>query len=188
MLSSGVPLPLTEIRVVTETGVVPPGEAGEIEIRGPTVFAGYVGDQPTGSRDAADDWFSTGDAGYLDRDGYLYVVDRRDDLIISGGENVYPAEIERVLAEHPSVLDAGVIGVADDSWGSRPVAAVVWRGDAHRAPLDLHHHCLKHLPGYKIPDRFLLVSELPRSPSGKLLRRALREMIADSPERTTAEI
>ena len=188
MLSSGVPLPLTEIRVVTETGVVPPGEAGEIEIRGPTVFAGYAGDQPTGSRDAADDWFRTGDAGYLDRDGYLYVVDRRDDLIISGGENVYPAEIERVLAEHPSVLDAGVIGVADDSWGSRPVAAVVWRGDAHRAPLDLHHHCLKHLSGYKIPDRFLLVSELPRSPSGKLLRRALREMIADSPERTTAEI
>ena len=141
-----------------------------------------------GSRDAADDWFRTGDAGYLDRDGYLYVVDRRDDLIISGGENVYPAEIERVLAEHPSVLDAGVIGVADESWGSRPVAAVVWRGDADRAPLDLHHHCLKRLSGYKIPDRFLLVSELPRSPSGKLLRRALREMIADSLERTTAEL
>src|SRR5215212_10657072 len=188
MLSSGVPLPLTDIRVVTETEVVPPGEAGEIEIRGPTVFAGYAGDQPTGSRDAANDWFRTGDAGYLDREGYLYVVDRRDDLIISGGENVYPAEIERVLAEHPSVLDAGVIGVADESWGSRPVAAVVWRGDADRAPLDLHHHCLKHLSGYKIPDRFLLVSELPRSPSGKLLRRALSDMIADSLERTTAEL
>ena len=78
----------------------------------------------------ADGWFRTGDAGHLDGDGYLYVVDRRDDLIISGGENVYPAEIERVLRQLPSVLDAGVIGVPDASWGSRPVAAVVWRGDS----------------------------------------------------------
>ena len=119
----------------------------------------------------ADGWFRTGDAGYLDGDGYLYVVDRRDDIFISGGENVYPAEIERVLRDHPLVLDAGVIGVPDESWGTRPVAAVVWRGDPDRARLDLLQHCRQHLAGYKIPDRILLLDELPRSPSGKLLRR-----------------
>ena len=182
--SSGLALPLTEIRIVTETEVALPGEVGEIEIRGPTVFAGYVGDETVGSRDLADGWFRTGDGGYVDSDGYLYVVDRRDDLIISGGENVYPAEIERVLHEHPSVLDAGVIGVPDESWGSRPVAAVVWRGDPNCARLDLLHHCREQLPGYKIPDRFLLLDELPRSPSGKLLRSVLREMIAESLDRT----
>jgi o-succinylbenzoate---CoA ligase len=126
--------------------------------------------------------------GYLDSDGYLYVVDRRDDLIVSGGENVYPAEIERVLRQHPSVLDAGVIGVPDESWGSRPMAAVVWRGDVDRARVDLRDHCRQHLPGYKIPDRFLFLSELPRSASGKLLRRALRETIAASPRQRAAEI
>ena len=86
------------------------------------------------------------------------------------------------------MLDAGVIGILDESWGSRPVAAVVWRGDADQAQLGLLQHCRQQLPGYKIPDRFLLLSEIPRSPTGKLLRRALREMIAESPERTAAEI
>ena len=185
--SSGQPLPLTEVRIVTETGVASPEEVGEIEIRGPTVFAGYLGDDGAGSNELADGWFRTGDAGYLDRDGYLFVVDRRDDLIVSGGENIYPAEIERVLREHPSVLDAGVIGVPNESWGSRPVAAVVWRGDRNRAHLDLRHHCQRHLPAYKIPDRFLLLAELPRSPSGKLLRRVLREMIAESLPPTPTE-
>jgi O-succinylbenzoic acid--CoA ligase len=179
--SSGLPLPLTEVRIVAEGGVAPPGETGEIEIRGPTVFAGYVGERVGGSHDLTDEWFRTGDAGYLDRDGYLYVVDRRDDLIISGGENVYPAEIERVLREHPSVLDAGVIGVADDAWGSRPLAAVVWAGDPDRAHLELRAHCRQHLPRFKTPDRFQLLGELPRSPSGKLLRRELREQIVEAP-------
>jgi acyl-CoA synthetase (AMP-forming)/AMP-acid ligase II len=186
--SSGLPLPLTNLRITTPTGVGRPGEVGEIEIRGPTVFAGYLSDRFEGSQAIADGWFRTGDAGHLDDDGYLYVIDRRDDLIISGGENVYPAEIERVLREHPSVLDAGVIGIADESWGSRPVAVVVWSGAPDRAGLDLLHHCQLHLPGYKIPDRFLLLPELPRSPSGKLLRRALREMIGESPERTEADV
>jgi O-succinylbenzoic acid--CoA ligase len=116
------------------------------------------------------------------------VIDRRDDLIISGGENVYPAEIERVLREHSSVLDAGVIGVADHSWGSRPLAAVVWSGAPEQAHTDLVHHCRRYLPGYKIPDRFVLLCELPRSPSGKLLRHALREMIGESPELLDADV
>jgi o-succinylbenzoate---CoA ligase len=141
-----------------------------------------------GSRDTVDGWFRTGDAGHLDSDGYLYVLDRRDDLIISGGENVYPAEIERVLREHRSVLDAGVIGVEDESWGSRPVAAVVWSGGPDQAGPELLRHCQRRLSGYKIPDRFVLLSELPRSPSGKLLRRVLREMIGESPRRIEGKL
>jgi o-succinylbenzoate---CoA ligase len=185
--SAGLPLPLTEIRIVTESGVAPPGETGEIEVRGPTIFAGYVGEETAPSHGMAGGWFRTGDAGYLDSDGYLYVVDRRDDLIISGGENVYPAEIERVLREHPSVLDAGVIGVPDETWGSRPLAAVIWAGEPDRARLALLDHLQQQLPGYKIPDRFVLLNEIPRSASGKLLRRVLRETIAESLARTAAE-
>jgi o-succinylbenzoate---CoA ligase len=186
--SSGVPLPLTEVRIVVEAGVAPPGEVGEIEIRGPTVIASYIGDHSPEPSDLNNGWFRTGDLGYLDGDGYLYVVDRRDDLIVSGGENVYPAEIERVLRQHRSVLDAGVIGVPDESWGSRPVAAVVWQGDVDRARVDLLDHCRQHLTGYKIPDRFLFMTELPRSASGKLLRRALRETIAGLPQRPGPEM
>ena len=184
--SSGLPLPLTEIRVAAPSGTGRPGEVGEIEIRGPTVFAGYLDDGVAGSRGMAGRWFRTGDAGHLDDDGYLHVLDRRDDLIISGGENVYPAEIERVLREHPSVLDAGVIGVADESWGSRPVAAVVWSGEPDQAGPELLRHCQGHLSGYKTPERIVALSELPRSPSGKLLRRALRDMIGELPRRTEA--
>ena len=176
--SSGRPLPLTEVRINVPSGAAAPGEIGSIEIRGPTLFSGYLGaeDRPVGM--SADSWFPTGDAGYMDDEAYLYVVDRRDDLIISGGENIYPAEIEGVLHSHPAVADAGVIGVADGDWGSRPVAAVVWRGDPETAVADLLRHCQERLARYKIPDRILLLEDLPRSPSGKLLRRELREQIA----------
>ena len=182
--SCGQPLPLTEVRIIVPNGVAAPGECGSIEIRGPTLFAGYLGaeDRPSGM--TADSWFQTGDVGYMDDDGYLYVVDRRDDLIISGGENVYPAEIERVLHSHPAVVDAGVIGVANGDWGSRPVAAVVWRGDSDTAVGDLLRHCEERLARYKIPDRIVLLPELPRTPSGKLLRRELREQIAAIEEKS----
>ena len=122
----------------------------------------------------------------MDDEGYLYVVDRRDDLIISGGENIYPAEIERVLREHPSVVDAGVIGIEDEDWGSRPVAAVVWQGDSETAIRDLFRHCQERLARYKVPDRILILPELPRSASGKLLRQALREQIAGMPQGSQA--
>ena len=163
---------------MASSGGAAPGETGSIEIRGPTVFAGYVGDDDRHVGMTADQWFQTGDAGYMDGEGYLYIVDRRDDLIISGGENVYPAEIERVLQDHPSVVDAGVIGVADTDWGSRPAGAVVWQGEPDTAVRDLLRHCGEFLASYKIPDRILLLPELPRSPSGKLLRRELRKQFA----------
>ena len=186
--SSGLPLPLTEVRITASTGNVMSGEIGLIEVRGPTLFAGYLEDSTARSSVSSDGWFQTGDAGYLDREGYLYVVDRRDDLIVSGGENVYPGEIERVLSEHPLVVDAGVIGVADEAWGSRPVAAVVWRGDRDTANLNLLRHCEERLSSYKVPDRIVVVPELPRSASGKLLRRTLREQIANIPERPSTGV
>lgn len=173
--SSGRPLPLTDIRIVTEHGEAPPGAVGEIEIRGPTNFRGYLGDSEARDPDA---WFATGDIGYLDDDGYLVVVDRRHDLIISGGENVYPAEIERVLRSHPLVADAGVVGIPHETWGARPIAVVVWRGDPTHADPELRRHCATELSSFKIPDRFVLATELPRTPSGKLLRRVLSEHIA----------
>ncbi len=174
--SSGLPLPLTEVRIRAANGNSAPGEIGEIEIRGLNLFAGYVGDDDASGR-TRDGWFQTGDVGYLDDEGYLYVVDRRDDLIVSGGENISPAEIERVLREHPRVIDAGVIGVPDERWGTRPIAAVIWQGDPATIDSELRRHCGERLARYKIPDRIVPFTELPRSPSGKLLRRVLRESI-----------
>jgi o-succinylbenzoate---CoA ligase len=177
--SSGLPLPTTDLRVVTPQGEAAPGQAGEIEVRGPTLFAGYIGDgvriQPAGA------WFSTGDLGYLDVDGYLYVVDRRHDLIVSGGENIYPAEIERALGEHPSVVDVGVVSLRDNQWGARPAAAVVWQGDSAAAESQLRAHLRARLAAFKIPERIVIVESLPRTASGKLLRDALRDQIVSGP-------
>ncbi len=177
--SSGRPLPSTELKIVTPEGDAREGEIGEIEIRGPTLFAGYLGDSQART---SDEWFATGDVGFLDNDGYLSVVDRRHDLIISGGENIYPAEIERVLRTHPLVADAAVVGVPDETWGARPVAAIVWTGDPAVAEAELRRHCATKISGYKLPDRFWLMAELPRSPSGKLLRRALAEQVTAEPD------
>lgn len=171
--SSGIPLPLTELRIVSDGRVAEPGTVGEIEFSGPTRFAGYLGN-PISETD--DRWFKTGDAGYLDDEGYLYVVDRRDDLIVSGGENIYPAEIERVLMEHPRVLDAGVVGIPDPTWGARPVAFIVWDSVPDEAEEALRAHCRERLASFKSPDRITFISALPRTASGKVLRRSLREM------------
>ena len=149
-----------------------PGEIGEIEVRGLSVFAGYLGEDVRESGN----WFATGDAGYL-VDGFLYVVDRRNDLIVSGGENIYPAEVERALLTHPLVRDAAVVGVPDATWGARPVAAVVWAGEPGRAATELSSHCRAALAAFKTPDRYLEIDEIPRSPAGKLLRRQIRAML-----------
>ncbi|MDQ2652164.1 MAG: o-succinylbenzoate--CoA ligase [Chloroflexota bacterium] len=170
--SSGQALPLTELRVVVNGVEAPAGKTGEIEVRGPSVFAGYL-DEPCRDPEA---WFSTGDTGYLDDEGFLYVVDRRSDLIVSGGENIYPAEIERALLAHPLVRDAAVVGVPDKTWGARPAAAVIWSGAPGQADIELSDFCRTALSPFKVPDRFLEVDGIPRSPAGKLLRRRVREL------------
>jgi O-succinylbenzoic acid--CoA ligase len=157
--SAGKPLMPTELRI----------EDGEIVVRGPTVSPGYWG-QPARAPDA---WFRTGDAGRLDDEGYLYVLDRRDDLIVSGGENVYPAEVEGVLLAHPAVEEAAVVGRPHDQWQSVPTAIVRLREPTTADAL--REHCRARLAGYKVPSEIRFVeSPLPRNAAGKLLRRELR--------------
>ena len=176
--SSGLPLPTIRLRIARATSDAFSSATGEIEIQGPAVFPGYVGRSFEEAR-SADGWFRTGDVGFLDEEGFLYIVDRREDLIVSGGENVYPAEVEAVLLTHPDVLDAGVTSTRDGDWGASPIAAVVWNGDPDAAESSLHELCAARLARYKIPARFLVVAELPRSASGKLPRRRLRAMIQE---------
>jgi O-succinylbenzoic acid--CoA ligase len=156
--SAGKPLMGSRIRL---------GEDGEIWVQGPSVSPGYLHHAPT------DAWLYTGDLGRLDGDGYLYVLDRRDDLIISGGENVYPAEVESALRAHPAVADAGVIGVPDDEWGRTVAAFVVLHADCPTTPDELIGFCRERLAAYKVPRYVELRTALPRNAAGKLLRREL---------------
>jgi O-succinylbenzoic acid--CoA ligase len=152
-----------------------PGEIGEILVRGPTVMLGYADRPEETARALRGGWLHTGDLGHLDDDGYLYVTDRRDDLIVSGGENVYPAEVEVVLAAHPAVEDAGVVGLPDPDWGQVVAAAVKMRAGARTGEEDIRAFCAQRLAGFKVPQRIWFVETLPRSPGGKLIRREIRE-------------
>ncbi len=153
------------------------GEVGEVCIRGPLVMQGYWHRaEATAQAIDGDGWFHSGDAGYLDADGYLYIHDRIKDMIITGAENVYPAEVENVLMAHPAIADAAVIGVPDERWGET-VKAVLVRApggdDAHDA--DILAFCRARLAGFKCPTSIDWVGALPRNPSGKILKRELRE-------------
>jgi O-succinylbenzoic acid--CoA ligase len=174
--SAGRPLYPNELRVVREDGSpAGPGEPGEITVRGPVVTPGYWRRPDLTARALRDGWLWTGDLGYLDEDGYLTVLDRRDDLIVTGGENVYPAEVEAVLLAHPAVAEAAVVGIPDVEWGQRVVAAVVLRPGATVRAADLASWCRERLAGYKVPRAFRFVSELPRTESGKVQRWAVRQ-------------
>jgi acyl-CoA synthetase (AMP-forming)/AMP-acid ligase II len=176
MRSCGRAMRSARIRVVDAEGVdCPPGSVGEILVAGDQVMKGYW-NQPEATAEAIrDGWFHTGDAGYLDADGYLYIHDRVKDMIVSGGENIYPAEIESALAAHPGVADIGVIGIPDDTWGETVMAFVVRRADTRPTEAELDRFARENLAGYKVPRRYQFVDELPRSPSGKLLKRELRK-------------
>jgi acyl-CoA synthetase (AMP-forming)/AMP-acid ligase II len=131
---------------------------------------------------APDGWLRSGDAGHIDADGYLYISDRIKDMIISGGENIYPAEIERVLAEYPGVADVAVIGVPSERWGEVGMAVVVPVADTDFDPAGLLAYCREHLASYKCPASVSVVAELPRNATGKVLKRQLREPFwADRP-------
>ncbi len=171
-----LPLPNTEVRIVGASGeALPAGEVGEITVHGPTLMSGYLGRPEETDRALRDGWLHTGDLGRLDATGRLFVLDRRSDLVVSGGENVYPAEVEAVLAQHSDVAEAGVAGAPDPEFGERPVAFVVPSPSARPDPDQLARFCRERLAGYKVPVRFVFTAELPRNASGKLQRHRLWE-------------
>jgi O-succinylbenzoic acid--CoA ligase len=176
--SAGKPLFGAELRILVQGGAAcPPGEAGEIVVRGPSVTPGYLNRPDETAAAIRDGWLHTGDLGFVDEEGYLYVLDRRDDLIVSGGENVYPAEVEAALQSHPDVLEAGVYGAPDERWGRAPVAVVVLRAGAVPDAEVLLAFCHERLAAYKVPRRIEFTDALPRNAAGKLLRSALRSLI-----------
>lgn len=172
--SSGKPLMPTEVAIWADGQPAPAGVVGEIIVRGPTLTRGYWRRPDATAEAFMGEWFRTGDIGYLDDEGYLYVLDRRTDLIVSGGENVYPAEVEAVLHAHPAVREAGVVGRPDAEWGQVPVAFVVLRAGAQVAAEELQAFCVQRLAKYKVPRDIRFVQSLPRNAGGKLLRRTLR--------------
>ncbi|HTD49492.1 MAG TPA: long-chain fatty acid--CoA ligase [Acidimicrobiia bacterium] len=173
--SVGRPCQYLELDIWDEHGTsMPAGERGEVVLRGPKVFTGYWRDPDATSAAFAGGWFHTGDIGVVDDDGYVYIVDRLKDMIVSGGENIASSEVERVLYEHESVVEAAVVGCPDDRWGEVPIAYVVLDSAATTTPDQLIEHCRGQLARFKIPKRVVLVDELPRNPSGKILKRELR--------------
>lgn len=174
----GKPLFGTEVRVVDDEGrELPPGEIGELAVRGPQVMVGYYRNEEATTRTVRDGWLHTGDLGYVDADGDLFLVQRRSDLIVSGGENVYPAEVEAVLRVHPAVADACVVGVPDVEWGQRVAAAVQLQPAATVEEAALLTFCRERLAGYKVPKQMRIVEELPQTASGKIERRRVAALL-----------
>ncbi|WP_285518190.1 o-succinylbenzoate--CoA ligase [Thermolongibacillus altinsuensis] len=175
--SAGKPLFPVQIRIEKDGKEAKANEAGEIVVKGPNVMKGYLYREEETKKVLKDGWFYTGDIGYVDEDGFLYVLDRRSDLIISGGENVYPAEVESVLLEHKAVKEAGVIGIDDGKWGQVPCAFVVVHEDEVVTEEELQQFCEQKLAKYKVPKQFYFVNNLPRNASNKLLRRELLSLL-----------
>ena len=172
--SSGLPLFGNQIRIVPiDHGLedLPTSEIGEILVRGASVMSGYLNENKNNVIE--DGWLHTGDLGYCDRDGYLYVVSRRSDLIISGGENIYPSEIESILLEHPAIIEVCVVGISDREWGESVAAVIVTKGEISLA--EVRNFCeQKSLSRYKLPKSIHIWESLPKSASGKLLRQNIR--------------
>jgi len=177
--STGRALAHVEVTIRDDAGNALPAEVeGEICLRGPKITRGYWNAPEKTAESFFADRFRTGDVGRLDADGFLYLTDRKKDMIISGGENIASSEVERVLQQLPQVFDAAVVGLPDERWGERPVAVVVLRPGSGLALAELDAFCRRRLAGFKVPKALFLVDELPRNPSGKVLKRVLRERLA----------
>ncbi|HRK70842.1 MAG TPA: fatty acid--CoA ligase [Micropepsaceae bacterium] len=176
MRSAGKPLPGVKIKIAGADGVeLPRGEVGEICVHGHGVMPGYWKLPDATRKSFTDDgWFRSGDAGYMDKDGYVYVHDRVKDMIVSGGENIYPAEVESAIFGHPAIADVAVIGVPDDKWGETVKAIVVLKPGASATADDIMGFARTRIAGFKCPRSVDFVSALPRNPSGKILKRELR--------------
>lgn len=175
--SCGLPYPGTEIRVIDDNGQeCAQGAVGEIQIRSGYIMKGYW-NRPEATAEAVDaeGWFKSGDAGYFDEEGFLYIHDRVKDMIVSGGENVYPAEVENALFSHPKLADVAVIGVPSEKWGEAVKAVVVVEAGEEVSAEDIIAFAKEKIAGYKVPKSVDFIAELPRNPSGKILRRELRD-------------
>ena len=168
-----------EVKIVDADGrTLDVGQVGEIWLRGPTVVRGYFNDPEATAAGFRDGWFATGDLGRLDDEGYLYVVDRLKDVIIRGGENIYAAEVEAALYEHPDVVEAAIIGIPDERYGEEVGAVVRARDGAALTEDDVRAHVAARLASFKVPTRvWITEDELPRNAAGKVLKRELRETL-----------
>ena len=178
--SAGLPPVHTELRIVDNDNVaVGPDERGEICIKGPNIMKGYW-NRPEATANAIDEmgWFHSGDVGYIDEEGYLYICDRLKDMVITGGENVYPAEVESVLFEHPAITEVAVIGLPDEKWGEAVTAVAAVTGGSDLTLEGLRDFAVAKLARYKLPSRLHIVEALPRNPAGKVLKFELRETLA----------
>jgi fatty-acyl-CoA synthase len=173
--STGRAIAHVEIEIRDDAGnVLPSGATGEICLRGPKITQGYWKDPEKTASAFFGDWFRSGDVGYLDKDGFLYLTDRKKDMIVSGGENIASSEVERVIYELPQVREVAVIGIADERWGEKPVAVVVLSDSGTLELSALADHCRARLAGFKVPKQLIIRDSLPRNPSGKVLKRVLR--------------
>ncbi len=178
--STGRAIAHVEIEIRDEDGnALPANVNGEICLRGPKITRGYWKDPDKTASAFFGDWFRSGDVGYLDDDGFLYLTDRKKDMIISGGENIASSEVERVIYELPEVREVAVVGLRDRRWGERPVAIVVLADGARLELPALAEHCRTRLASFKVPKQLVIRDSLPRNPSGKILKRALRAELED---------
>ncbi|MCB1666379.1 MAG: AMP-binding protein [Pseudomonadales bacterium] len=169
-------MPGTQVRIVDEDDKeLPRGEIGEIAIRGPQLMEGYWNLPDATANALRGGWMYTGDAGRMDEEGFVYIQDRIKDMIVSGGENIYPKEVENALFEHPNVADAAVIGVPSEQWGEAVLAFVATRDGQTIEPDELIAFCRERLAGYKVPRAIESIAQIPRNASGKVLKKDLRE-------------
>jgi len=172
--SVGVPLTICDVKIFDDEGrELPPGQVGEIVNRG-NFMMGYDKNPQATAEAVRNGWYHTGDLGKKDEEGFIYLVDRKKDMIVTGGENVYSREVEEVIASHPAVFETAVIGLPDERWGERVTAVVVPRPGAAVSEEEILAHCRKNLAGYKCPKAVVFREELPKSAAGKILKKDIR--------------
>ncbi|MCQ4323242.1 class I adenylate-forming enzyme family protein, partial [Stutzerimonas stutzeri] len=181
--SVGKPLIHVQMRIVdVNDNDVAPGDTGELVLRGPSMFREYWNRPDATAEEWRNGWFHSGDLARQDEEGFYYIVDRKKDMLISGGENVYPTQVEQVLYRHPKVRDVAVIGVPDEKWGEVPMALVVPKEGEEPTLEEIQTYCSEHLARFKVPKHLTVLEELPRTATGKVLKRALRRQYGRSPE------